>query len=80
LFAAVPGQENSIIVSTADGYQMLNLKGAFPGFSNDGQYLFYIHENKLIKLPVSLDEIHSLVFDKRIFGNPETGRQVWLLL
>ncbi len=80
LFAAVPEQNNRIVLAAVNGYQMLRLIGSFPGFSADGKYLYYVNENNLYKLPVSLEEIHSLVFEKRLFGDPETVKEMWLLL
>ena len=80
LFAAVSGQGNNLIITTADGNQILTLEGAYPNFSEDGRYLYYLDKNNLMKLILSLDEIRSLVFEKRIFGDPETGKQIWLLL
>jgi WD40 repeat protein len=80
LFAAFSDQGNNIIITTADGNQILILEGSYPNFSADGRYLYYLHKNKLTKLTLSLDEIRSLVFEKRLFGDPETGKQIWLLL
>jgi WD40 repeat protein len=79
-YAAVPRLGNDIIVSMSNGYQMLSLKGSNPMFSFDGKYLYYINDRKLNRLIVSLDEIYSFVFEKRLFGDPETGKHVWLLL
>lgn len=80
LFAAVTEQGNKIIITTADGNEILTFKGAYPLFSGDGKFLYYLNENKLMKITLCLNEIHLLVFEMKLFGDPESGKQIWLLL
>jgi hypothetical protein len=59
------------------GYQMLSIDGTFPKFSNDGKSLFYLQENNIAILPLSISQIYSMVFEKKIFGDPKNSNDIW---
>jgi WD40 repeat protein len=80
LFAVVPNQKEVIQVVAFDGYQVLNIPGSFPLFSKEGESLFYINGKAIRFLPVDLLEIRNLVIDKKLFGNPESGENIWKIL
>jgi WD40 repeat protein len=80
LFAAIPEQDNSIVLAAVDGYKMFSVIGSFPCFSADGKYLYFVNKNCLYKSLVSLEEIHNLVFERHLFGDPDTPKEMWFLL
>jgi WD40 repeat protein len=80
LKAAVPYKKNVIQIVADDGYVMLDIRGSFPVFSPDGKSLIYLYGKEIRLLPVDQNEIYDLVIEKKLFGNPETGREIWEVL
>jgi WD40 repeat protein len=78
--AAFSAQNETIKLFAADGYQLLRIVGLFPKFSNDGKFLFFIHDKTIHKLPLGQKEIYSMVFGKKLFGNPEKGDNILKIL
>ena len=79
-FAAFSSQYETIKLFAADGYQLVNIAGCFPKFSNDGRFLFFVKNNTIHKLPLSQKEIYSLVFRIKLFGNPNKGNDILEIL
>ena len=80
MFAAIYNHEDGIMIIASGGYQMFTVSGSFPEFSNDAKSLYYFSKRSINIMPVSLREIKTLVFDKKIFGNPENGGDIWKIL
>ena len=79
-FAAIPDHSNDLILSALTGYQLMILKGNFPVFTSDNRYLYYVDNNYVYKICLNLEDIRSLVYEQKIFGDPEKGNELWLLL
>jgi hypothetical protein len=79
-FAAFSGQYETIKLFAADGYQLANIAGCFPKFSDDGKFLFFVKNKTIHKLPLSRKEIYSLVFRIKLFGNPNKGNDILQIL
>ena len=77
ILASVFNYRDGIMLIASGGYQMLSIAGTFPKFSNDGKYLFYLQKKSIGSLPLNISQIHSLVFEKKIFGNPKNGNDIW---
>ncbi len=80
LFAAIPLHGNSIVLTGVNGYQLITLQGHCPIFTSDNRYLYYLYNNILNKICLNIEEIGSLVNEQKIFGDPEKGNQLWLML
>ena len=79
-FAAFSRQYETIKLFAADGYQLANIAGCFPKFSDDGKFLFFVKNKTIHKLPLSRKEIYSLVFKLKLFGNPNKGNDILEIL
>jgi len=80
IFAAVQYQKSDIQIVARDGYKIVNIPGKFVLFSKDGKFLFYISKGKIKSLPVDLRYIYNLVIDKKLFGNADSGEEIWKVL
>ncbi|MFH0841181.1 MAG: AAA family ATPase [Bacteroidota bacterium] len=80
LFAAMPEKSKTIILTAVNGYRLMNLNGCCPVFTSDNRYLYYLSVNKLFKICLDPEEIKSMVYDQKIFGDTDKGSNLWLLL
>jgi hypothetical protein len=80
LFASVTSQRAGIMLISTGGFQMLNIPGTFPEFSRDGKLLYYLNNKSICVLPVNLKEIKAMIFEKKIFGDPNNGGDIWKII
>jgi hypothetical protein len=80
ILAAVSYEQDGIIIIAPGGYQLMNLTGDFPEFSKDGGTIYYIDGRCIYSLPVDIKNIRKQVLDKKIFGSPTSGRDIWNIL
>jgi hypothetical protein len=80
LFALAPANKEEIILTRSDGYVMVGISGKYPQFSKAKQVLYYLNGNKIMIFPLDLKQIFSMVLEKKIFGDPGTGKQAWKLI
>jgi hypothetical protein len=79
-FSAVPDQHEKIVLTAVNGYHLLDLIGKFPYFSTGSKYIYFLVGNTIRTIILDLDEINSLVYEIKIFGDPGSGSQPWILL
>jgi WD40 repeat protein/energy-coupling factor transporter ATP-binding protein EcfA2 len=79
-FATVPKEYDKIILTSPNGYQLIDFKGKFPNFSSNSRYIYYLDGNTIRTMILDLDLIHYQFNEMKIFGDTENGSQPWILL